>query len=90
MALRRTTVFADEGDLAVLKAAAARRGVPEAELIRHGIHLAAMASQSWSDPFFSATYLPVDPSADRDTAEVLESVRRDQVDAYEATKHRRG
>ena len=50
MSLRRTNVYADDADLALIKEAAARRGVPEAEIIREGIHLAAMSSRVWDEP----------------------------------------
>ncbi|GAA1772443.1 hypothetical protein GCM10009681_49870 [Luedemannella helvata] len=52
MSLKRTTVYVDSEDLALIKAAAARRGIPEAEIIREGVHLAAMASREWTEPFF--------------------------------------
>lgn len=50
MSLRRTNVYADAADLMLIKEAAARRGVPEAEIIREGIHLAAMSSRVWDEP----------------------------------------
>lgn len=50
MSLRRTNVYADDADLMLIKEAAARRGVPEAEIIREGIHLAAMSSRVWDEP----------------------------------------
>ena len=56
MSLRRTNVYADDGDLALIKAAAARRGVSEAEIIREGIHLAAMSSRVWDEPFDWPTF----------------------------------
>jgi hypothetical protein len=49
MSLRRTNVYADDEDLALIKAAAARRGISEAEIIREGIHLAAMSSRVWDE-----------------------------------------
>lgn len=49
MSLRRTNVYADAADLMIIKDAAARRGIPEAEIIREGIHLAAMSSRVWDD-----------------------------------------
>lgn len=49
MSLRRTNVYADAADLMLIKEAAARRGVPEAEIIREGIHLAAMSSRVWDE-----------------------------------------
>ncbi|MGH3545965.1 MAG: CopG family transcriptional regulator, partial [Mycobacteriales bacterium] len=55
--MKRTTVFADEEDLAIIKTAAARRGVAEAELLRDAIHLAAMANATWNEPFFTRTYV---------------------------------
>lgn len=52
MSLTRTTVYVDSADLATIKEAARRRGVSEAEIIREGVHLAAMASRQWDEPFF--------------------------------------
>lgn len=52
MSLRRTNVYADPDDLALIKQIAARRGVPEAEIIREGIHLAAMSNRVWDDDSF--------------------------------------
>jgi hypothetical protein len=49
MSLKRTTVYADADDLALIKEIAAGRAVPEAEIIREGIHLPAMSSRVW-DP----------------------------------------
>ncbi len=54
--MKRTTVYADPADLAVIKEAAARRGISEAEIIRQGIHLAAMANRLWDEPLFSRTF----------------------------------
>jgi hypothetical protein len=50
MSLKRTNVYADPADLALIKQAAARLGVPEAEIIREGIHLAAMSTRVWDEP----------------------------------------
>ncbi|WP_066361538.1 CopG family transcriptional regulator [Herbidospora mongoliensis] len=50
MSMKRTNVYADPEDLALIKEAARRRGIPEAEIIREGIHLAAMANRVWDDP----------------------------------------
>jgi hypothetical protein len=47
MSLKRTNVYADTEDLALIKEIAARRGVPEAQIIREGIHLAAMSNRVW-------------------------------------------
>jgi len=48
--MKRTNVYADPEDLALIKEAAKRRGIPEAEIIREGIHLAAMANRVWDEP----------------------------------------
>ncbi|WP_327148313.1 CopG family transcriptional regulator [Nocardia sp. NBC_01329] len=50
MPLERTTVYADPEDLAVIKEAAARRGVSEAEIIRQAIHRAAQKMRVWNEP----------------------------------------
>ena len=84
MVLRRTTVFADVDDLAVLKAAAERRGVAEAELIRDAIHLAALANRVWPDPVFSRSYEPL--PGDDGAAAVREEVWADEAARYERTK----
>ncbi len=47
MPLKRTNVYADADDLDMIKQIAARRGVPEAQIIREGIHLAAMSNRVW-------------------------------------------
>ncbi len=51
MALKRTNVYADDKDLALIKEAAGRLGVSEAELIREGIHRIALARRVWDEPF---------------------------------------
>ncbi|MEV8316257.1 CopG family transcriptional regulator [Streptomyces sp. NPDC059900] len=56
MPMKRTSVYADPEDLAIIKEAAKRRGVSEAEIIRQGIHLAAMANRAWDEPLFSRTF----------------------------------
>ncbi|MDA2803738.1 ribbon-helix-helix domain-containing protein [Nocardiopsis suaedae] len=50
MSMKRTNVYADPEDLAQIKAAARRRGIPEAEIIREAIHLAALANRVWDEP----------------------------------------
>ncbi|MEZ0365631.1 CopG family transcriptional regulator [Mycobacterium sp. pUA109] len=50
MSMKRTNVYADEADLALIKEAAARRGVPEAEILREGIRLAALGARVWDEP----------------------------------------
>lgn len=48
--MKRTNVYADPEDLALIKQAAQHREVSEAEIIREGIHLAAMAYRVWEEP----------------------------------------
>ncbi len=72
MSLKRTNVYADPEDLAIIKEAARRRGVSEAEIIRQGIHLAAMANRVWNEPFFSRTFEGAGRTLGRD--EVREAV----------------
>jgi hypothetical protein len=74
MSLKRTNVYADSDDLALIKEIAARRGVPEAQIIREGIHLAAMSTRVWDGslnwPTFEGTGEPAT------SAEVTEAVAR--------------
>jgi hypothetical protein len=56
MSMKRTNVYADPEDLALIKEAANRRGIPEAEIIREGIHLAAMANRVWDEAFDWPTF----------------------------------
>ncbi len=53
MALKRTNVYAEDSDLLLIKEAARRLGVPEAEIIREGIHRIALAHRVWDEPFVS-------------------------------------
>lgn len=80
----RTT--ADENDLAILKAAAARRGVAEAELLRDAIHLAAMANRTWDEPFFTQTYASEDGAPRPRAGDVLQEALVEKAEAYERTK----
>lgn len=87
MGRKRTTVFADEEDLAILKAAAERRGVAEAELLRDAIHLAAMANRVWDEPFFSATFSRTEEAAGLAGPDPRSDAWTDDaVDAYLKTK----
>ncbi|MFI1681739.1 CopG family transcriptional regulator [Streptomyces sp. NPDC020607] len=80
MSMKRTNVYADPDDLAIIKEAAKRRGISEAEIIRQGIHLAAMANRVWDEPLFSRTFegpgRTPSKAAVRDT--VAEAVRSDR------------
>ncbi|SDT31525.1 hypothetical protein SAMN05216371_1867 [Streptomyces sp. TLI_053] len=79
MTLKRTTVYVEAEDLAVIKEAAAREGIAEAEIIREGIHLAAMSRRTWDEPFFSRTYKPIGEAT-------ADDVWADKAAAYERTK----
>ncbi len=50
MSMKRTNVYADPEDLALIKEAADRRGVSEAEILREGIKLAALGARLWDEP----------------------------------------
>ncbi len=54
--MKCTNLHADPEDLAIIKEAAKCRGISEAEIIRQGIHLAAMANRVWDEPLFSRTF----------------------------------
>lgn len=74
MSLKRTNVYADAADLALIKEIAARRGVPEAEIIREGIHLAAMSNRVWDSSLDWPTFDGTGETATGD--EVTETVAR--------------
>jgi hypothetical protein len=83
MGLKRTNVYADEQDLALIKETAARKGIPEAEIIREGIHRIALATRFWDEPFIT----------DEETFDLGGPVTRDDVraavtDGYDAREHR--
>lgn len=83
MVLKRTNVYADDHDLALIKEAAARLGVPEAEIIREGIHRIALAHRVWDEPFV----------ADEETFDLGgpvtgEDVRAAVTEGYEARQRR--
>ncbi|MGV9557057.1 ribbon-helix-helix domain-containing protein [Streptomyces sp. NPDC003401] len=72
MSLKRVTVHADPEDLAIIREASVRRGVSEAEILREGIHLAAMAHRVRDEPPFSRT--PGGPGRTASRAEVRDAV----------------
>ncbi|MFB7457999.1 hypothetical protein [Streptomyces sp. NPDC056188] len=69
MALKRTNVYAEDGDLLLIKEAAARLGVSEAEIIREGIHRIALAHRVWDEPFVS----------DEETFDLGAPVEKDEI-----------
>jgi hypothetical protein len=74
MSLKRTNVYADSDDLALIKESATRRGVPEAQIIREGIHLAAMSNRVWDSSLAWPTF---DGSGETTTSdEITETVAR--------------
>lgn len=76
MSLKRTNVYADPADLALIKEAAAKRGIAEAEIIRRGIHLAAMSTRVWGDDLEFPTFDEIDgPVDDEVTRAVVEGTR---------------
>ncbi|WP_405801816.1 ribbon-helix-helix domain-containing protein [Streptomyces halstedii] len=79
MAMKRTNVYADPEDLAIIKEAASRRGISEAEIIRQGIHLAAMVNRVWDEPLFSRTFSGAGrtPSKEDVRDAVADAVRRE-------------
>jgi hypothetical protein len=74
MSLKRTNVYADTNDLALIKEIAARRGVPEAEIIREGIHLAAMSNRVWDSSLDWPTFDGTGETATSD--EITQTVAR--------------
>lgn len=84
MGLKRTTVYVEEQDLAVIKEAAARRGVPEAEIIRRGIHLAAMGERRWEEPLDMPTFDSGDPTLANRVREILYDDSRASEESHEA------
>jgi len=85
MTLKRTTVYADAEDLAVIKEAAAREGVPEAEIIREAIHLAALSKRSWREPLDWPTFRS---GAAQGGRSALEATWDEKAEAYERSKRR--
>jgi hypothetical protein len=54
--LKRTNVYADEDDLALIKAAAERTGRSESEIIREAIHRAAWGLRAWDEPVVTQAF----------------------------------
>jgi hypothetical protein len=76
MSFKRTNVYADPDDLALIKEAAAKRGISEAEIIRHGIHLAAMSTRVWGADMDFPTFDEVNELVTDDvTRAVVEGTR---------------
>lgn len=75
MTMKRTMVYADTEDMATIKAAAAREGISEAEIIREALHLAALRYRRREKPLGLRRFDSGDPAlADRADAIVRESM----------------
>ncbi|MBA2949483.1 ribbon-helix-helix protein, CopG family [Streptomyces himalayensis] len=75
MTMKRTMVYADADDMAVIKQAAARQGISEAEIIREALHLAALRYRRRERPLGLRRFNRGDPTlADRADAIVRESM----------------
>ncbi|THA26245.1 ribbon-helix-helix protein, CopG family [Streptomyces sp. RKND-216] len=78
MTLKRTMVYAEADDLAAIKAAAAREGRSEAEIIREALHLAALRVRRRERPLGLRRFHSGDPTlADRTDEIVRESMGED-------------
>ena len=71
MVLKRTTVYAESEDLAIIKAAARTSGVSEAEIIREAIHRAALARREWKEPLDAPRFASGDATLAGRTGEIL-------------------
>ncbi|MFI9412690.1 CopG family transcriptional regulator [Nocardia gamkensis] len=80
MPLKRTMVYADAEDLAVIKDAAARSDVSEAEIIRNAIHLAAMRIRRRSEPLRLRRFASGDPTLAERVDDILADNFGDDAD----------
>ncbi len=69
--MKRTNVYADPADLALIKQVAEQRGVSEAEILREGVHLAALGARVWEESLV----------ADEETVDLGGPVRRPDIRA---------
>jgi len=88
MGLQRITVYADADDLAVIKEAAAREGIAEAEIIREALHLAALSKRHWDTPLTWPGFHSGDPASAEHAGGKLDEVWDAKARAYEETKRR--
>lgn len=80
MPLKRTMVYADAEDLAVIKDAAAQSDVSEAEIIRNAIHLAAMRVRRRSEPLRLRRFASGDPTLAERVDDILADNFGDDAD----------
>ncbi|MFC6011656.1 CopG family transcriptional regulator [Nocardia lasii] len=71
MSLKRTMVYAEAEDLAVIKEAAANSDASEAEIIREAIHLAAMRVRRRTEPLRLRRFASGDPTLAGRVEEIL-------------------
>lgn len=83
MSMKRTNVYADAEDLELIKKAAARRGVSEAEILREGVKLAAMGARVWDEPLIRE-----DETFDLGGPITGEDIHRSVEEAVGATRER--
>ncbi|WP_219732151.1 ribbon-helix-helix domain-containing protein [Streptomyces finlayi] len=88
MGLKRTTVYADAEDLAIIKEAAGREGIAEAEIIREAIHLAALSKRTWDAPLAFPTFRSGDPKGAERAGAEFDRIWDEKARAYEETKGR--
>ncbi|MGY2113291.1 hypothetical protein ACW9HR_05155 [Nocardia gipuzkoensis] len=74
-------VYADAEDLAVIKEAAARSNVSEAEIIRNAIHLAAVRVRRRSEPLRLRRFASGDPTLAERVDDILADDFGDSSDA---------
>ncbi|WP_220135662.1 ribbon-helix-helix protein, CopG family [Nocardia gipuzkoensis] len=74
-------VYADADDLAVIKEAAARSNVSEAEIIRNAIHLAAVRVRRRSEPLRLRRFASGDPTLAERVDDILADDFGDSSDA---------
>jgi hypothetical protein len=87
--LKRTTVYADAEDLAIIKEAAAREGIAEAEIIREAIHLAALSKRRWNTPLNWPRFRSGDAQHAERSDEILADIWDEKARAYEQSKQNR-
>jgi hypothetical protein len=88
MTMKRTNVYADPEDLALIKEAAARRGIPEAEILREAIRLAALGARLWDEPLVrhDETFDLGEPIASGDIHQARADAGQAKVERIEARR----
>lgn len=86
MAMKRTNVYADPEDLALIKEAAARRGIPEAEILREAVKLAALGARMWDEPMVAEDETfdfggPISPDEIREISARAATVKAERIES---------